>query len=45
MWTICSSPKPFKVSIKPRSEAAVELIQRSVEHSKTLPDLLDAFSE
>ncbi|EKM52182.1 uncharacterized protein PHACADRAFT_212753 [Phanerochaete carnosa HHB-10118-sp] len=37
-------PKPFKVSITPRSSEAVELIRKSVEHSKTLPDRLEIFS-
>ncbi|EKM50624.1 uncharacterized protein PHACADRAFT_213523 [Phanerochaete carnosa HHB-10118-sp] len=39
-----SSPLPFKVSLQPRSEAAVNLIERSVEHSKTLSERLEAFS-
>ena len=43
-WLMQSSaPKPFKVSIEPRSRAAEELIRRSVEHSKTLPDRLEIF--
>lgn len=41
---VINFPKPFVVSITPRSDAAVTLIRRSVEHSKTLPDRLEIFS-
>nr|BAL05096.1 cytochrome P450 [Phanerodontia chrysosporium] len=41
---VINFPKPFQVSITPRSDAAIQLIRRSVEHSKTLPDKLELFS-
>ncbi|EKM56935.1 uncharacterized protein PHACADRAFT_93132 [Phanerochaete carnosa HHB-10118-sp] len=41
---VVSFPVPFKASLQPRSKAALDLIQRSVEHSKTLPERLDVFS-
>ncbi|GJE93426.1 cytochrome P450 [Phanerochaete sordida] len=37
-------PKSYEISLGPRSEAAAELIRRSAEHSRTLPDDLDVFS-
>ncbi|GJE93425.1 cytochrome P450 [Phanerochaete sordida] len=37
-------PEPFEISLEPRSEAAAGLIRRSAEHSKSLPDNLEAFS-
>nr|BAL05146.1 cytochrome P450 [Phanerodontia chrysosporium] len=39
-----NTPQPFKVNIEPRSEAAADLIRRSAEHSKTLPERLEIFS-
>ncbi|GJE91694.1 cytochrome P450 [Phanerochaete sordida] len=42
---VINFPKPFKVSITPRSPEAIELIKRSVEHSRTLPDKLEMYSE
>nr|BAL05143.1 cytochrome P450 [Phanerodontia chrysosporium] len=37
-------PQPFKVSLEPRSAAAADLIRRSAEHSRTLPERLEIFS-
>ncbi|GJE86654.1 cytochrome P450 [Phanerochaete sordida] len=37
-------PQPFKVSVEPRSAAAAELIRKSAEHSRTLPERLEIFS-
>ncbi|EKM50625.1 uncharacterized protein PHACADRAFT_200567 [Phanerochaete carnosa HHB-10118-sp] len=39
-----NGPLPFKVSVQPRSETAVDLIKRSVEQSKTMSERLEVFS-